>query len=106
MYDKCEKKLHILIEENSICTNRDESNKKYRDLVDIFTKKQKKLYKITVTPKVKDGRVKMLETYITDLKTSKNKLIYFDGGLFCALVDKVIVNKDKIIVKWRDGTEG
>lgn len=48
----------------------------------------------------------MLETYITDLKTSKNKLIYFDGGLFCALVDKVIVNKDKIIVKWRDGTEG
>lgn len=75
-------------------------------MVDKFTKKQKKLYKITVTLKVKDDRVKMLATYITDLKVGKNKLIDFDDGLVYVLVDKVIVNKDKIIVKWRDGTEG
>ena len=49
---------------------------------------------------------KVLGTYINDLKASKNKLVYFDEGLFYALVDKVIVNKDKIIVKWEDGTEG
>ena len=48
----------------------------------------------------------MIETYINDLKASKNKLTGFDEGLFYALVDKVIVNKDNIIVKWKDGTEG
>lgn len=75
-------------------------------MADKFTKKkQKKLYKITVTLKVKDDRVKMLATYITDLKVGKNELIDFDDGLVYVLVDKVIVNKDKIIVKWRDGTE-
>ena len=39
------------------------------------------------------------------MKASKNKLNYFDEGLSYALVDRVKVNKDKIIVKWKDGTE-
>lgn len=47
----------------------------------------------------------MLETYINDLKASKNKITGFDEGLFYALVDKVKVKKDKIIVKWKDGIE-
>ena len=34
------------------------------------------------------------------------KLEKIKKWLFYALVDKVIVNKDKIIVKWKDGTEG
>ena len=50
--------------------------------------------------------LKVFETYINDLKASKNKLSYFDEGLFYALVDNVIVNKDRIILKWKDGTEG
>ena len=40
--------------------------------------------------------VKVLETYINDLKASKNKLDSFDEGLFYALVDRVKVNKDRI----------
>lgn len=47
----------------------------------------------------------MLENYINGLKASKNKLAVFDEGLFYALVDRAIVNKDKIVVKWKDGTE-
>ena len=47
----------------------------------------------------------MLETYINDLKASKNRLTGFDEGLFYALVDKVKVNKDNIKVVWKDGTE-
>ena len=47
----------------------------------------------------------MLETYITDLKASKNKLNGFDEGLFYALVYKVKVNKDGIVIVWKDGTE-
>ena len=47
----------------------------------------------------------MLETYINDLKTSKNNLTEFDEGLFYALVDKVKVNKDSIKIIWKDGTE-
>ncbi|MBQ2204954.1 MAG: hypothetical protein II411_03585 [Lachnospiraceae bacterium] len=47
----------------------------------------------------------MLETYINDLKASKNKLNSFDEGLFYALVDKVKVNKDRITIIWKDGTE-
>ena len=50
-------------------------------------------------------RVKVLETCINDLKASKNKLNDFDEGLFYALVDKVKVNKDNIVVVWKDGTE-
>ena len=47
----------------------------------------------------------MLETYINDLKVSKKKLTGFDEGLFYALVDRVIVNKDGIMIVWKDGTE-
>ena len=45
---------------------------------------------------------KALETYISDLKLSKNKLTDFDEGLFYALVDRVKVNKNSImlIVIW------
>ena len=46
----------------------------------------------------------MLETYINDLKASKNKLNSFDEGLFYALVGRVKVNKDSIVIVWKDGT--
>ena len=49
--------------------------------------------------------VKVLETYINDLKASKNKVNDFDEGLFYALVDRVKVNKDGIVIIWKDGTE-
>ncbi|MBQ2204953.1 MAG: hypothetical protein II411_03575 [Lachnospiraceae bacterium] len=48
---------------------------------------------------------KGLETYIADLKASKNKLNDFDEGLFYALVDRVKINKDWIVIIWKDGTE-
>ncbi|MBR1455415.1 MAG: hypothetical protein IJ593_12360 [Lachnospiraceae bacterium] len=71
-YDKCEKKLYKLIEENSThAQNQDEYNKKYRDLADKSTKIQEKLDKLTANLKDKDDRVKVLDTYINDLKTSK-----------------------------------
>ena len=105
-YDKCEKKLYKLIEENSTHTqNQDEYNKKYGDLADKSTKIQEKLDKITATLKDKCDRVKVLETYINDLKASKNKLNDFDECLFYALVDRVKVNKDNITIIWKDGAE-
>ena len=104
---KCEKKLYKLIEENSThAQNQDKYNKKYRELADKTNKIQEKLDKIITTLKDKDDRVKVLETYINDLKSSKNKITDFNERLFYALVDKVIINNDRIIVKWKDGTEG
>ena len=50
-------------------------------------------------------RAKVLETYINDLKTSKNKLTDFDEGLFYALVDRVKVNKNDIKIIWKDEAE-
>ena len=47
----------------------------------------------------------MLENYINDLEASKNKFDSFDEGLFYSLVDKVKVNKDGILIVWKDGTE-
>ena len=47
----------------------------------------------------------MVETYINDLKASKNKLNGFDEGLFYALVDKVKVNKDSMKIIWKNETE-
>ena len=66
---------------------------------------KEKSEKIIATIKDKNDRAKILETYINDLKASKNKLVGFDGGLFYALVDKVKVNKDNIKIVWKDGTE-
>lgn len=48
---------------------------------------------------------KVLETYIIDMKASKNKLTGFDEGLFYALVDKVKANKNEIKIIWKDGAE-
>ena len=42
---------------------------------------------------------------INDLKASKNKLTDFDEWLFYALVDRAKVNKDGIVIAWKDGTE-
>ena len=74
-------------------------------MADKSTKIQEKLDKITAALKEKGDRAKVLETYINDLKASKNKLVDFDEGLFYALVDKVKVNKDSIKIIWKDGTE-
>ena len=74
--------------------------------MDKSTKIQEKLDKITAKLKDMDDRSKVLENYINDLKVSKNKLVGFDEGLFYALVDKVKVNKDNIMIIWKDGTEG
>ena len=74
-------------------------------MVDKSTKIQEKVDKITTVLKDKGDRAKVLEIYINDLKASKNKLDKFDEGLFYALVDKVIVNKDRIVIIWKDGTE-
>ena len=51
------------------------------------------------------GRAKVLETYINDVKASKNKLTDFDEVLFYALVDRVKVDKNDIKIIWKDGTE-
>ena len=100
------KELYKLIEDNSThVQNQDEYNKKYRELADKSTKIQEKLDNITAKLKDRDDRSKVLETYINDLKASKNKLAGFEEGLFYALVDKVKVNKDNITVVWKDGTE-
>ena len=50
--------------------------------------------KVTVKIKDKEDRAKVLETYLNDLRASKNKLTDFDEGLFYALVDRVKVNKE------------
>lgn len=47
----------------------------------------------------------VLETYINNLKASKKNITDFDEGLFYALVDRVKVNKDRITIIWKDGTE-
>ena len=106
-YDKCEKKLYKLIDENSThIQNQDEYNKKYKELADKSNKIQEKMDKVAVKIKDKEDRAKVLETYLNDLKASKMKLTEFDEGLFYALVDKIVVKKDKITVVWKDGTEG
>ena len=48
--------------------------------------------------KDKEDRLKVLETYINDLKASKSVLNEFDEGLFYALVDRLVVNKERIKV--------
>ena len=74
-------------------------------MADKSTKIQEKLDKITTTLKDKGDRAKVLETYITDLKVSKNKMDSFDEGLFYTLVDRGKVNKNDITIIWKDGTE-
>ena len=106
-YDKCEKKLYKLIDENSThIQNQDEYNKKYKELADTSNIIQEKMDKVTVKIKDKENRAKVLETYLNDLKASKKSITEFDEGLFYALVDKIVVKKDKITVVWKDGTEG
>ena len=61
--------------------------------------------KITAVLKDKCDRAKVLETYINDMRTSKNKLTGFDERLFYAQVDRVKVNKENITIIWKDGTE-
>ena len=64
-----------------------------------------KLDKLTANLKDKYDKAKVLETYINYLKASKNNLNGFDEGLFYALVDRIKVNKDGIVIVWKDGTE-
>ena len=46
----------------------------------------------------------VLTDYINTLKTSTKKLEAFDEGLFAALLDKMVVYKEKVQVVWRDGS--
>ena len=52
----------------------------------------------TIENKIRDkeARVSVLTEYINTLKTSKKPLTEFDEGLFAALLDKMIIHKDKV----------
>lgn len=52
----------------------------------------------------KEARASVLTEYINTLKMSKKSLTDFDEGFFAALLDKMIVHKDKVQVIWRDGS--
>ena len=58
-YDKCEKKLYKLIDDNSThAQNQDEYNRKYRELTDKSSKIQEKIDKLEEKIKDKEDRVK------------------------------------------------
>ena len=46
------------------------------------------------------ARQVVLESFITNIENT-HKIKDFDEGLFCALVDKIIVYKDRAEIRWK-----
>lgn len=100
------KKADELIKLNSIQKqNQKKYNEDYNALVEESNKISEKLKALDNKIKDKEARVHILEEYINTLKTCKKKLVEFDEGLFAALVDKMVVYKEKVQVVWRDGSK-
>lgn len=69
-------------------------------LSNLFNHEKENIDKFTKEIEARKARRVLLESFITNIENA-HKIKEFDEELFCALVDKILVFKDKMEIRWR-----
>lgn len=90
-----------LIDKNArVVMNQDEFNKEKERLSNLYNYEKENIDKYTKEIEGRKARRVILETFITNIENA-HKIKEFDEDLFCVLVDKILVFKDKMEIRWR-----
>lgn len=99
-------KIQDLIEINSrVAQNQEEYQKEYEELVNEYemTKSEHKKLELDISSKL--AKSETLDLFINTIKKQEKPLTEFDDVMWGSLLESVIVNKDDVLFKFRDGTE-
>lgn len=95
-------KINELIDKNSrVAMDQDVVKAEKDKLTSEYESVSKELKSLENEKKEKDSRRVVLESFINNLQDKQESIKEFDEGLFCALVDSVIVYSDRAEIKWR-----
>ena len=83
-----------------IAINQEEFKKEKERLSDLYNSHKKSIDEFTKEIEARKARRVVLESFITNIENA-HKIKEFDEGLFCALVEHVIVYKDRAEIRWK-----
>ena len=93
------------IKENArIALDQAEYEKRYNGLVERFDKANERLEEIKVQIAERQTRGQQIEMFLKDLE-KVGVVKEFDDDLFLALVERIEVGREKVVVRFKDGTE-
>ena len=93
-------RVRKLVEENArVQMNQEEYQREYNALADAYEKASEKLRRIAVQKQNKADRRRKIEIFIRMLE-QQEECLDFDPYTFVALVDRVVVRKDRELVFW------
>lgn len=98
--------IQELIEINSrVSQNQEEYQKKYETLVEEYELTKAEHQKLELDISSRLSKMETLNVFINTIKKQDTILEEFDEIMWGSLIESVIVNKDDLIFKFRDGTE-
>ena len=93
------------IKENArIALDQAEYEKRYNGLVERFDKANERLEEIKAQIAERQARGQQIEMFLKDLE-KVGVVKEFDDDLFLALVERIEVGREKVVVRFKDGTE-
>ena len=93
------------IKENArVALDQAEYEKRYNGLVERFDKANERLEEIKVQIAERQTRGQQIEMFLKDLE-KVGVVKEFDDDLFLALVERIEVGREKVVVRFKDGTE-
>jgi len=94
----------LVMENSKTDTNIDSYNKKYEKLSNRYDKLKAKLENLVIEKDTKLGKKKVMQTFITNLKKSENKLEDWNVRIWMLMVESATVHRDSSITfKFRNG---
>ena len=93
------------IKENArVALDQAEYEKRYNGLVERFDKANERLEEIKAQIAERQARGQQIEMFLKDLE-KVGVVKEFDDDLFLALVERIEVGREKVVVRFKDGTE-
>ena len=93
------------IKENArVALDQAEYEKRYNGLVERFDKANERLEEIKVQIAERQTRGQQIEMFLKDLE-KVGVVKEFDDDLFLALVERIEVGREKVVVRFKDGTK-
>lgn len=98
--------IQELIEVNSrVAQNQEEYQKQYEKLLNEYEITRAEHQKMELDISNKLAKSETLSVFINTIKKQETLLESFDETMWGSLLESVIVNKDDVLFKFRDGTE-
>lgn len=93
------------IKENArVALDQAEYEKRYNGLVERFDKANERLEEIKAQIAERQARGQQIEMFLKDLE-KVGVVKEFDDDLFLALVERIEVGREKVVVRFKDGTK-